>query len=135
MSEQKHIILGVGAVVFHANRVLLVKRNKPPFLHQWAIPGGKVGFGESLREAAEREIREETGIIIEAREPVYTFEVINDMQSHYVVIDLEARYISGSPQANDDACDAAWICATDMANINVNQITRDLLKAKYAFPE
>lgn len=135
MSEQKHIILGVGAVVFHDNRVLLVKRNKPPFLHQWAIPGGKVRYGETLRDAAEREIREETGIIIQAGEPIYTFEVINDMQPHYVVIDLEARYVSGSPQANDDACDAAWISATDMTKIDVNQITRNLLKAKYAFPE
>lgn len=135
MSDQKHIILGVGAVVFHDNRVLLVKRNKPPYQYQWAIPGGKVRYGESLRDAAEREIREETGIIIEAGEPIYTFEVIKKSQPHYVVIDLAARYISGTPQANDDACDAAWISATDMVNIEVNQITKDLLKAKYAFPE
>jgi len=133
MSDRKHIILGVGAVVFHDNRILLVKRKKAPYLHQWSIPGGTVRFGESLRDAAVREIREETGIIIEAGEPVYTFEVIDELKSHYVVIDLEARYISGTPKASDDAEDAAWFDADMLADVDVNPITRDLLTTKYRF--
>jgi 8-oxo-dGTP diphosphatase len=55
----------VGAIVFHAGKVLLVKRGRPPAKGQWAIPGGTVNLGESLQEAAQREILEETGIAVE----------------------------------------------------------------------
>lgn len=131
--------LGVGAVVFHEDCVLLVKRNSPPAIHQWAIPGGKVNFGETLQAAAEREILEETGLTILAREPIYSFEVIEknslgELQYHYVVIDLEADYLSGLPQPADDVADAAWIDRKTLLKLDVNQYTRDLLKSKYDFP-
>ena len=135
MTEQKHVKLGVGAVVFNQGCVLLVKRKTPPFAEQWAIPGGKVKFGESLRAAAEREVYEETGITIRAGEPIFTFEIIQtDSSVHYVVVDLDAHYISGAPIANDDAADAAWIDAVRIKNLAVNKITRELLKSKYNFP-
>ncbi len=69
--------VAVGAFVFHEGGVLLVRRGKPPAEGQWAIPGGSVELGETLGEAAEREILEETGIVIRAREPMFTFDVID----------------------------------------------------------
>ena len=74
-------LVAVGAVVFNQNRVLLVKRAKPPAQNQWAIPGGKVRLGETLQQAAEREIHEETGIIIRALKPIYTFDIIQKDRS------------------------------------------------------
>ena len=65
--------VGVGAVVFHDGAVLLVQRRNPPCADEWAIPGGKVRLGETLQEAAEREILEDTGLHIKAGEPVYAF--------------------------------------------------------------
>lgn len=130
--------VGVGAIVFHNNRVLLIKRNKAPNAGQWAIPGGRVKLGESLQQAAEREILEETGITIKANKPVFAFDVIQrdeqqECQLHYVVVDLEADYISGEPVAGDDAADAAWLSATELADMHVNQLTLDLLKNQYQF--
>lgn len=129
---------GVGAVVFHQNRVLLVKRDRPPNAGQWAIPGGRIKFGESLQQAAEREILEETGITIRAGEPVFAFDIIqHDEQQqcrlHYVVIDLAADYISGEPVAGDDAAAAAWISATELGELPVNPLTLQLLKNQYRF--
>ena len=75
-SSIKHPIVGVGAVVLRDNSILLIKRAKEPYKGQWSIPGGKVKWCESLQQAAEREILEETNVIIKAKQPVYTFEII-----------------------------------------------------------
>ena len=137
MHKENQIKLGVGAVVIHQGQVLLVKRKTPPYAGQWAIPGGKVQFGESLKAAAEREILEETGIIIQAGEPIFSFEIIEQDQDgpslHYVVVDLEAHYESGEPLANDDAAEAAWFDATSIQKIDLNPITQKLLASKYNF--
>ena len=130
--------MGVGAIVFQNKRVLLIKRNKAPNAGQWAIPGGRVKFGESLQQAAEREILEETGIVIRAGEPVFAFDLIQhdaDAQCrlHYVVVDLAADYLSGEPVAGDDATEARWLAADELAALPVNQLTLDLLKNRYRF--
>jgi ADP-ribose pyrophosphatase len=96
--------VAVGAVVFKDERVLLVRRGQPPSKNLWAIPGGSVEIGETLQEAAEREILEETGIKIQAGEPVFTFDVIDrdgtgKIRFHYVIVDLAADYVTGDPQA------------------------------------
>ena len=133
-----HPVVAVGAVVIHNHRVLLVKRNHPPNKDTWAIPGGKLELGETLQQAAEREIKEETGIIIKAKDPVYTFDVIerdseNQICFHYVIIDLIAHYISGTPKAEDDASDAGWISPYEMSTLSVNPNTYLLLKEKFGF--
>lgn len=120
--------VGVGAIVFHNNTILLVKRAQPPNAGQWAIPGGKLLTGETLQQAAEREIFEETSVRIKAKEPIYTFDLIqHDVQGecslHYVIIDLEADYISGEPVAGDDASEASWVSATELHSLPVNDTT------------
>lgn len=125
--------VGVGAVVISDGKVLLVKRGKDPGRGYWAIPGGGVELGESLAEAAEREIKEETGVIIRAREPVYTFEVIQrgpegHIRFHYVIVDLVADYLTGEPCPADDAHDAGWFSPDEVQNIPVTQTTLNLLK-------
>jgi len=130
--------VGVGAVVFHDGAVLLVQRRNPPCADEWAIPGGKVRLGETLQQAAEREILEETGIHIKAGEPVYAFDLIEKDASgqvrwHYAIIDLQADYISGEIRAGDDAIAAAWFKPEDLATVVVNPTTRKLLQTQFGF--
>jgi len=130
--------VAVGAVIFKDARVLLVLRSKPPAENQWSIPGGCVELGETLQEAAEREILEETGISIRAGEPVYTFDVIERdargrIRFHYVILDLAADYISGEVKAGDDALDVSWVSSKDLNTRKVSAATRKLLKDCYGF--
>jgi len=130
--------VAVGAVVFKDERVLLVRRGQPPSEDLWAIPGGRVEIGETLQEAAEREIFEETGITIRAGEPVFTFDVIDrdrtgKIRFHYVIVDLAAFYVSGDPKAGDDAVEARWVTAQEIDELQVSAPTVTLLKGKFGF--
>jgi len=131
-------VVAVGAIVFRNSRVLLVRRAQPPSQDLWAIPGGRVEIGETLQEAAEREILEETGITIQAREPVYTFDYIERDGSelprfHYVIIDMIADYVRGEIRAGDDAADARWVSAEELAGLKVSSKTVRLLKTRFDF--
>ena len=130
--------VAVGAFVVKDNMVLLVKRNRPPSEGLWAIPGGGVELGETLQEAAEREISEETGIVIQAKKPIYTFDVIErdengDIRFHYVIVDLAADYISGELSAGDDAVAVSWVSLEDLNERNVSDATRKFLAQCYGF--
>ena len=130
----------VGAVVFKGDAVLLVQRANPPSRGMWAIPGGRVRLGETLQAAAEREILEETGVVIRANAPILVYDVIQKddrgvVKYHYVIVDLTADFVSGEPQAGDDAADARWITAEELARIKVNPATRRLLAETFKFGE
>ena len=128
----------VGAVVFRDDAVLLVRRGNAPSQGTWAIPGGRVRLGETLQAAAEREIREETGVVIRAREPVFVFDAIERdadgrVTFHYVIVDLSADYLRGEPCAADDAAEARWITSAELAALDVNPATRRLLADRFNF--
>lgn len=124
--------------MFKEGRVLLVRRGHPPAMGQWAIPGGNVKLGETLQQAAEREILEETGIVIAAGEPVYTFEIIDrdedgKVRFHYVIVDLIADYVRGHPRAGDDAAAVRWVAAPELSRLGVNRRTLELLATRFHF--
>jgi 8-oxo-dGTP diphosphatase len=134
----RHPLVAVGAVVFKNNCVLLIRRGQAPSEDLWAIPGGSVEIGETLQQAAEREILEETGVKIRAGKPIYTFDVIDRDQNgkirfHYVIVDLVAEYVSGQPAAGDDAADARWISARELNALEVSPPTLKLLKTSFRF--
>ena len=128
--------VGVGAVVINDGRVILVCRGCPPNEGLWAIPGGMLELGETLQEAAERELREETGVIVRAKDPIYTFDFFERdedgrIRFHFVIVDVEAEYISGEPVGADDATAARWFTRAEFENeaFPVARNTIRLLKA------
>ena len=102
------LLVGVGDLVVDAGRVLLIQRGKEPGKGLWAVPGGKIRFGESLREAAAREVREETGLVVDVGDVVWAGEVM-DEDRHMVLVDFEGTVVGGRLAASDDADDAQWV--------------------------
>jgi len=104
----------VGAIVLEKGEVLLVRRDHAPALGQWSLPGGRVEWGETLREAIVREVREETGIDIEVEGLAGIAERIladdaGKTEFHYVILDFWARPKSRDLTAGDDASEARWV--------------------------
>jgi len=130
--------VAVGAVVFREGRVLLVRRGRPPAKGLWAIPGGRVELGETLSGAAEREIREETGLVIRAGKPIFIFDVVERdpdgrVRFHYVIVDLAAEYVSGELRPGDDALEARWISPREMEDMAISRKTVELLADRFGF--
>jgi ADP-ribose pyrophosphatase len=131
-------IVGVGAIVFREGKILLVKRARDPGRGLWAIPGGRLEYGETLQQATEREILEETGITIRAGEPYYTFDLIERDESggirfHYVIVDLLAEYVAGELQGNDEVEDLRWVGPEELGRLEVSSKTRELLQMRLGF--
>ncbi|MGC9951605.1 MAG: NUDIX hydrolase [Bryobacteraceae bacterium] len=107
-------VLGVGALIFNRDKILLVERGKEPLKGFWSLPGGVLEIGETLEEGIIREVREETGLEVKPRKVLEIFErIIRDAQGapeyHYVLIDYICRVTGGSLRAADDASRAAWV--------------------------
>lgn len=128
--------LGVGAIVVHQEKILLVQRGREPAKGQWAIPGGKVNAGESLADAIGREILEETGITIDVGELAWQFEFIErdesgEVKFHYVVLDFFGRYLSGEIIAGDDAAAVRWAGFDELDTLELNPSTAKALRELY----
>ncbi len=114
-------VCGVGVVCFKDDLVLLIKRSKPPITWEWSIPGGGQEVGETTRQAALRELSEETGIearllgLIDVIDTVRKDEEGN-VQFHYTLVDFAAEWIAGEPVAGDDAADASWVRLSEIEN-------------------
>jgi mutator protein MutT len=124
--------VGVGAVVVHEGRVLLVKRGKEPLKGRWLVPGGTVELGETLLEAVVREVAEETGLTVRPREVVYVFDRIEREEGrvlfHYVIVDYACDLVGGALRAGSDADDAAWVARADLGRYDVPAPARELIE-------
>ncbi len=107
-------IVGIGAIIVHGDRVLLVRRATEPLQGEWSVPGGMLELGETLRDGVRREVLEETGLVVEPGEVLDVFDSIftdgqGRTQYHYVLIDYLCKLISGEATAGTDVSDVRWV--------------------------
>lgn len=110
--------LGAIAVVVHEGQTLMVQRRNPPNAGLWGFPGGHVELGETALQAAVRELHEETGVAATPNGYLTNVDVIHhndkgDVAFHFLLAAVSCDYVSGTPVADDDAIDAAWVPVED----------------------
>jgi ADP-ribose pyrophosphatase YjhB (NUDIX family) len=121
-------VLGVGALIFDGDSILLVERGKAPLQGYWSLPGGAVETGERLEDALRREVREETGLEIQVIEMLEIFERIMPDESgraeyHYVLIDYLCRPAAGVLCAGTDAANCGWMRESDLDRSKITEGT------------
>ena len=126
-------LVGVGAIIIEDSRVLLVKRAHPPLQARWSIPGGVLEIGERVREAAIREAREETGLIVEPAELLGVYDRVlrhadGRVQYHYVLIDFLCRLTGGELRAASDAAEVRWFTPEELPALHLAEDTQDVIR-------
>lgn len=106
--------VGIGIVVFKGDEVLLVRRAKPPVRNTWSIPGGAQETGETVREAALRELMEETALEVDILGMIDVVDAItrdddDRVRFHYTLVDFAAEWRGGEATAGSDVGEVRWV--------------------------
>ena len=116
----------VGAVAVRGGELLLVRRGHGPAGGRWAVPGGRIEFGETAAEAVVREVAEETGLVAVCG-PLLGWGELLDDDHHYVILDFEVTILSGELAAGDDAAEAAWVPLDRVTSLRLADGVAELL--------
>jgi 8-oxo-dGTP diphosphatase len=133
----KHPLLGVGALIFRRDSILLVERGREPLKGYWSLPGGLVETGELLEDAIAREVREETALRVKALGVFEIFErIMRDASGraeyHYVLVDYLCKLVSkGEPSAGDDVSAVRWVKRRAMADFELTEGTREVIEKAF----
>ncbi len=123
-----------SAIVFRDETVLIVERGKPPVRGVWSLPGGHIEPGETAKDAAVREVLEETGVTCEILGLADVHDVIfrdgvGALRLHYVLAVYHARWIAGEPVAASDTRDARFVALDDLRNFRLTDGAERIIRA------
>lgn len=126
-------IIGVGAVVMKDGEVLLIRRGKPPKAGEWSLPGGAQELGETTREAAAREVKEETGLMVDVLDLLDVIDFIDRAEDstiryHYSLVDYLAVPVAGALCADSVAHDAQFFTLEEAVSLPLWEETRRVIQ-------
>ncbi len=138
-------MVGVGAIIFKEDRVLLVQRGRPPAYGKWSLPGGLVELGESLENAVQREVLEEVGLNVRVQDLLAVLDrVILDrhgrIEYHYVLLDFLCFSDDGEPHPASDALSCQFVPMDSLLRYEMTNGTVEVIQRAhqqingYSFP-
>lgn len=137
-------MIGIGGVVIHEDRALLIRRGSEPLRGEWSIPGGSLELGETLEQGVAREILEETGLEVRVAEMIEIFERIfwdsaepasegkSRPRFHYVIVDYLCERVSGEARAGGDAVDVAYAREAELPGFHLTETALRVLHKAFA---
>jgi 8-oxo-dGTP diphosphatase len=128
--------LAVSAAIIRDGKILVVRRARPPAHGLYTLPGGVVEPGETLADAAMREVREETGLTIE---PValagFRETIVRDaherVERHFVILCFAARWRAGEPVLNEELSEARWLAPAELAGLPTTPGLADIVATAF----
>ena len=133
----EHPLLGIGAIIFDGDRILMVERAGNPLKGYWSLPGGLIEPGEKIEAALIREVKEETGLLVRPTRLFEIFErIIPDAEGnaeyHYILHDYLCTVEGGDLQAGDDASQVKWVERAVLKTLHLTEGTLAVIER--AFP-
>jgi len=139
-------MVGVGGVVVHEERALLIRRASPPLQGEWSIPGGMLELAETLEQGVVRELAEETGLEVKVVELIEVFERIfpappgadgspgdaSRPRFHFVILDYLCEMQGGRIAAASDALEIAWVREEELGKFNLTVAATRVLRKAFA---
>jgi len=130
-------LVGVGGVVIHNGRALLIRRGSPPLQGEWSIPGGTLDLGETIQEGIRRELKEETGIDVRVLELIEVFDRIfrdasGKVQFHFVIVDYLCEFAGGEARAGSDVTDTAWVREEELPRYSLTEAATRVVRKAFA---
>ena len=127
-------IVGVGGVAFIDGKVVIIKRRFEPLAGRWSLPGGTLELGERLHEGLAREMREETGLVVEVGPLVALFDRITRdddgrVRFHYVLADYVCIPVGGALAAGSDVADVVLADPDHLAPYDLTPTTLEVIAA------
>src|ERR1700730_7762756 len=138
-------VVGVGGVVIHNDRALLIRRGSEPLRGQWSIPGVTLELGETLQQREARELLEETGLEVKVLDLIEVFDRIfsnpgngssaageKGPRFHFVIVDYLCERLSGEARAGSDVTDVAYAAENELADYHLTETAMRVLRAAFA---
>ncbi len=131
--EFRRPAVGVAGVVWKGDKILLVQRAKEPRKGEWSLPGGHQEWGETVREAVLREVREETMLDVEVTGLLDVVDgIVRDtdgqVEYHFTLVDFRCNWLSGEPVAGDDAAAVRWITLDELEGLELWEETGRIIR-------
>jgi ADP-ribose pyrophosphatase YjhB (NUDIX family) len=128
-------VVGVGVVIVDSGKIVLVKRGFEPAVGKWSLPGGAVELGETVRFAAIRETKEETGLDVELTKetPIDAYDIMakdnnGHFRFHYVLLQFLTVPKTGELKPSSDVADAKWVPLDEVETYDLAESVRDFFR-------
>ena len=129
-------ILAVSAAIIREERILIVRRGRAPARGVYTLPGGGVEAGETLVEAAKREVKEETGldvapVALAGHREAIVLDRDGRVERHFVILCFAAHWLSGEPVLNEELDDARWLAAAELTGLRTTEGLAEIVAAAF----